>query len=411
MGQALDWLTPRRNPQPPAAFSRKMRNFPGKAAAHSGKRRGTFARLSRSGRMVAAVAVLAGCAALLALWLLPARLTAGQSLTPAEAAPYFARALAAHPRTMQIGMLIRTPRSENFAAIDADSAFVPHRLTTLSDGRKLLWRMEKTGGRTVVCDDERQWMWSPDFAVCATGSREAGFVEGFSLLLRPDKILAAEQEAAERGEGIGYELQETDGETRLTVNAPRQDAAYNGMGFDHTLGNSENSRTYVFDRRTGRLKSFSIVLRRGDEEVEVARSVAIRYDLPVDRATLLALPVLPPMPDDTARQWVDADVASNEGIAPRRSARTAARRIVEALARGSLMTVEAALTFYPDTSLLLRTYGGMQVHEVGKAYRSGSYAGWYVPVRCTLRDGRQSTLTLALRNDNASRRWYVDGGL
>lgn len=411
MEQALDWLTPRRTPQTPAAFARKMRDFSAKPAALPGKTGGTLARLLRPGRMAAAVALLVGCAALLALWLLPSRLTAGQSLTPAEAAPYFARALAAQPRTMQIEMLIRTPRYENFAAIDADSAFVTHRLTTLADGRKLLWRMEKEGGRTVVCDGERQWMWSPDFAVCVTGPRESNFVEELSLLLRPDEILTAEQEAAERGEGIGYELQETDEETRLTVNAPRQYVVRNGMGLDRTLGNAENRRTYVFDRRTGRLKSFSIVLRRGDTEVEVARSVAIRYDLPVDRAALLALPVLPPMSDGTARQWVDAEVAGNEGIARRRSARTAARRIVEALSDGRLAPVEAALTFYPDTALLLRTYGGMQVHEVGKAYRSGNYAGWYVPVRCTLPDGRQGVLTLALRNDNESGRWYVDGGL
>ena len=61
--------------------------------------------------------------------------------------------------------------------------------------------------------------------------------------------------------------------------------------------------------------------------------------------------------------------------------------------------------------MLLKVYSGMKVEEVGKAYRSGSYAGWYVPLRVALRDGRQGELILALRNDNPSRAWYVDGGL
>ena len=244
-----------------------------------------------------------------------------------------------------------------------------------------------------------------------TGAASAGFTEEFSLLLRPHDLLAAEREIAGSGEGIAYELQETGTEMRLTVRAPRQGAIRHGTGLDRALGNAENTRTYVFDRTDGRLKSFRITIRREGRDIEVARAEAIRYNAPVDRALLLALPELPALADGGRREWLDVEATDSEGIARHRSARTAARRIAGALASGQLEAVLPALKSYPDTALLLKVYGGMKVEEVGKAYRSGSYAGWYVPLRVTLRDGRQGELLLALRNDNASRAWYVDGGL
>lgn len=411
MEQAADWLRPRRLPQTPASFRRRMERFSGGAAARSPRRGSALLRRLRPWQAAAAVAVVVGCAALLALFFAPSRLEAGQPLAPAEAAAYFARALGAEPRTMEVQLAVRTPRGENFAAIDADSAFVRHRLTTLREGSKLLWRMEKEGGRTAVCDGERQWMWSPDFSVCVTGAAHAGFTEEFSLLLRPRDLLAAEQEIAESGEGIAYELREDGAQTRLTVSAPRQGEIRRGTGIDRTLGNAENTRTYVFDRASGRLMEFRITIRREGHDVEVARAEAVRYNVPVDRALLLALPALPPLSGGERREWIDVEATDSEGIARHRTARTAARRIAEALASGQLEPVLPALKSYPDTALLLKVYSGMKVEEVGKAYRSGSYAGWYVPLRVALRDGRQGELILALRNDNPSRAWYVDGGL
>lgn len=411
MEQAADWLRPRRLPQTPASFRRRMERFSGGAAARSPRRGSALLRRLRPWQAAAAVAVVVGCAALLALFFAPSRLEAGQPLAPAEAAAYFARALGAEPRTMEVQLAVRTPRGENFAAIDADSAFVRHRLTTLREGNRLLWRIEKEGGRTVVSDGERQWMWSPDFSVCVTGAAHAGFTEEFSLLLRPRDLLAAEQEIAESGEGIAYELREDGAQTRLTVSAPRQGEIRRGTGIDRTLGNAENTRTYVFDRASGRLTEFRITIRRQGREEEVARAEAIRYNVPVDRALLLALPALPPLSGGGKREWLDVEATDSEGIARHRTARTAARRIAEALASGRLEPVLPALKSYPDTALLLKVYGGMKVEEVGKAYRSGSYAGWYVPLRVALRDGRQGELILALRNDNPSRAWYVDGGL
>lgn len=411
MEQAADWLRPRRLPQTPASFRWRMERFSGGAAARSPRRGSALLRRLRPWQAAAAVAVVVGCAALLALFFAPSRLEAGQPLAPAEAAAYFARALGAEPRTMEVQLAVRTPRGENFAAIDADSAFVRHRLTTLREGSKLLWRMEKEGGRTVVSDGERQWMWSPDFSVCVTGAAHAGFTEEFSLLLRPRDLLAAEQEIAGSGEGIAYELREDGAQTRLTVSAPRQGEIRRGTGIDRTLGNAENTRTYVFDRASGRLTEFRITIRRQGREEEVARAEAIRYNVPVDRALLLALPALPPLSGGGKREWLDVEATDSEGIARHRTARTAARRIAEALASGRLEPVLPALKSYPDTALLLKVYGGMKVEEVGKAYRSGSYAGWYVPLRVALRDGRQGELILALRNDNPSRAWYVDGGL
>jgi hypothetical protein len=55
-------------------------------------------------------------------------------------------------------------------------------------------------------------------------------------------------------------------------------------------------------------------------------------------------------------------------------------------------------------------YGGLQVISLGEAFQSGLFPGYFVPYEIRLRDGSVRTHKLAVRNDNPSHRWTIDGG-
>ena len=57
-----------------------------------------------------------------------------------------------------------------------------------------------------------------------------------------------------------------------------------------------------------------------------------------------------------------------------------------------------------------KEYGGLQIISIGKSFKSGRYAGVYVPYEVKLKSGEILKHNLALRNDNAEKIWMIDGG-
>ena len=54
------------------------------------------------------------------------------------------------------------------------------------------------------------------------------------------------------------------------------------------------------------------------------------------------------------------------------------------------------------------SYGG--VVSIGEPFHSRLYPGFFVPYEIRLADGSMKKFKLAVRNDNPTRRWVVDGG-
>jgi hypothetical protein len=48
--------------------------------------------------------------------------------------------------------------------------------------------------------------------------------------------------------------------------------------------------------------------------------------------------------------------------------------------------------------------------SIGSSFKSGQYAGVYVPYEVKLKSGEVQKHNLALRNDNPHKAWIVDGG-
>ncbi len=67
-------------------------------------------------------------------------------------------------------------------------------------------------------------------------------------------------------------------------------------------------------------------------------------------------------------------------------------------------------TVYKVNDEIKQDYGGIQVISVGEAFRSGMYAGWFVPYEIRMPGGRIKKHNLAVRNDNPQQRFILDGG-
>lgn len=56
-------------------------------------------------------------------------------------------------------------------------------------------------------------------------------------------------------------------------------------------------------------------------------------------------------------------------------------------------------------------YGGLEIIEIGEPFKSGLYPGEFVPYKIRFKSGEVEQFNLALRNDNPTKTWIVDGGL
>jgi hypothetical protein len=72
------------------------------------------------------------------------------------------------------------------------------------------------------------------------------------------------------------------------------------------------------------------------------------------------------------------------------------------------------LKFWPASAVdqRLKDYlGGIEIISIGEPFKSGRYAGWFVPYEIKFKNGHTKKMNLAVRNDNPAQRYVVDGGI
>ncbi|MHC4759214.1 MAG: hypothetical protein ACYTE8_11205 [Planctomycetota bacterium] len=55
--------------------------------------------------------------------------------------------------------------------------------------------------------------------------------------------------------------------------------------------------------------------------------------------------------------------------------------------------------------------GGLEIISIGEPFQKGAYPGWFVPYEIKLKNGHVKKHNLAIRNDNATKRYMFDGGI
>jgi len=302
-------------------------------------------------------------------------------------------------RSVHIVARMRTPRGDNFESIGAGYDFQPVEMWR-EFGSTPRWRVENPG-RVVVMDGAQSILFmKPDFAV--HGGRNPGFVEWLRPLLDPERVLAAELRAAQKGESRAAIRQEGQ---RVTLTATRKAEGefVNDWGRNSSVSQSDHTRVYHFDAATSRLTGLQVILHDGGKDVVVFEATDIRYNEAVAPELFTVA-----LPDGVIWGVPPEQMPTNRPLP------ATARDAAEAFLGGmSQRDWERVLTVYAATAVpegLKRDGGGLHVISIGEPFQSGLYAGWYVPYEVMLADGTGKKWNLAVRNDNAAHRWVQDGG-
>jgi hypothetical protein len=346
--------------------------------------------------------VAVGCAAALLLLVLP-MLPIGKGGSQAPGLKLLAQSVEAMSNLQTVHMIgrMRTVPGDNFELIGTKYDFVSLELWR-EYGHPPRWRVEKTG-RVVVMDGQSSLLYISSINHAAKGTPQTGFVEWLRPLLSPENILQSELDAAKNG-AAEAKLAESDGTLTLTVHQKARGDFANSWVKDQSIEESDHTCVYKFDAASKRLEGLQVLLHEGTKDVTVLELTDIRYNETFP-PNLFALQ----LPSDV--NWAVDSAAMKPASVTLSGPMETAEYFFDALAHEDW---NAVLEVYPGSRVndnVKHLYGGLQVVSIGKAFKSGLYAGYYVPYEIRLRDGSTRKWNLAVRNDNPSGRWMFDGGI
>lgn len=308
-------------------------------------------------------------------------------------------------KSMIIKLQVRTLANDNFSLIGAEYNMVNHSFyKSFSNPEK--WRLEKPG-RVVVNDGEYQYLHMVSTQDYLKASRFHNMIEDFEMLLEPEKILIKEQYGLKKN-GSTLTMEVKDGLVYLTVSDKAQGDFINDYMRNTSIGESDNRREYVFDNDTKLLRGMKIYLIEDTKETLIVNIESIEYNVRID-PSLFAIEI------PKGQEWRDLDVVEESKIFTNITSKKAAEIIFNGLAKKDWQLVAQAYSFFDGknehANNLKEKFGGLTLVKLGEPFKSGQYAGEFVPYEIRLKSGEIKRFNLALRNDNSNKVWLVDGGL
>ncbi len=310
-------------------------------------------------------------------------------------------------RSVYIKANMRTLPHEVFEFIGLNCDFVPIEMWKRFDDPPQ-WRVEKPG-RVVVMDGKSSLLFIKGCKVAAKGGIHSGFVQWPKDLLNVNEVLDSEiRQAQEQGSEL-WLTRETgvDGRAVLevTIEAKAQGDLSNDWLKDKSICASDNRRVYRFDADTRLLEDLQVYVHVAQRDVLVLEIAEIQYN-PVTDPGLFKLA----LPEDVVWYEQPRVLEDNEAYA-QMSPEQVARAFFQACADEDW---DEVLKFWPMSSVdeWFKAYlGGVEIISIGQPFKSGLFAGRFVPYEIKLRSGRIKKFNLAVRNDNPAKRYVVCGGI
>ena len=155
------------------------------------------------------------------------------------------------------------------------------------------------------------------------------------------------------------------------------------------------------------MKGLKIYILDGKKETLIVETTSIDYDLKLDPSLfVINLPA--------GVQWREFTQNYPGETFRNVSSRHVAELFLGGMAKDDWKLVEQACDFFRNPSGKVKRikdqFSGLQVIKIGQAFKSGIYPGEFVPYEIKLRTGEIKKHNLAVRNDNQSKTWTVDGG-
>lgn len=333
--------------------------------------------------------------------------------TPAYAARrYFSEALtvAEDIRTMVMQLSVRTEKDEPIDYIHPSHDFIPATIKVIYD-EPMLWSIEKKDGRTVLFKGGNQlyeWLNGGDKGIGWVKYYDGYPDSDLAVFLDPRLLLEAELRTAERNRGTKYATYDNGETVVVSVTTIAQgDFSESEYMLNTSILEANTIREYTFAKATGELLKLRIDFIIDSQPVTVIESEVIRYNEPMSADDLYDEALL----ESVAFQTADIEGAESSPLACH-SADEAAKIILDAMSDWDTEILSTAMCYYRDFMPTLEAkYKGLKVKSVKKAVKSGLYPGRFVECQVILANGEKERLVLALRNDNSSHIWLLDGGL
>jgi len=340
--------------------------------------------------------VTAGCAAALLLFLIPMLHIGGKS----PAATLFAQSADAMSKVQSVHITgrIRTLPGDNFELIGANYDFVPIEIWR-EYSNPPRWRVEKPG-RVAVMDGKSATMYMSASNTSASGGPYAGFVEWLRPMLDPQSIL--QNELADRTVASA-DLTESNGVTAAVIRRKAQGDFTNNWVQNKSIQESDHTCIYRFDSASKRLEGLQVNITVDGSEVTVAEFTGFRYNESLPPA-LFALR----LPENVIAVVAPEDMKL--AAVTLSGPKDAAAYFFDSLAHERWDDLLAVMPFSRIPDGWKKDGAGLQVISLGEPFKSGLYAGYFVPYQVRLRNGYVKTHNLAVRNDNPAHRWVWDGG-
>ena len=166
------------------------------------------------------------------------------------------------------------------------------------------------------------------------------------------------------------------------------------------LGDFDRETEIVWDLATGRLTGFRVWVFHARERILFQELVSIEYLESIDQALFDAQ-----LPQDV--RWTGPRPGSVGDDAP--GPKEVARLVFQAAIDHDRATLEL---YCPSPAMIdwALKQRNLEILHIGEPFQAGNYPGVYVPYRIRV-DGKVKEWQMAVRNDNAERRWMFDGGV
>ena len=307
--------------------------------------------------------------------------------------------------SVQMVVYARTTPNENFAHFDPKADFVRIDINRLCQNDSVFYRVEKQGGRTVVCDGKAQYLWVPDMLYLKLPV-DANCLETYLNLLYPERLLVVQKSAVDFSKKNSVTRTETDSTIILTVVGTEKNRDLQQLLETGHMGDCTIEVENVFSKNDGLLRFVKLWVVSNSQKTLLMYIDDIRYNVMINRNALIQKP---------KAEWIENEVCvtSKDRLSELQveTPSQAAQRIMNALISGQTDDAKEALVYYQKfLPQLVQSLKGCTATDFTER-REGGYAGVYVFYTLTRPDGTQKKRHVAVRNDNDQHIWILDGGL
>lgn len=312
-------------------------------------------------------------------------------------------------------IFVRTLPDENFSYIDVKQGFVKHTLINQPSTKR--WSLEKPG-RKALFDGTNTWLWQPSIQTSIgtwtpdnrTGTKfpgnSKGILEDFVIYTEPFLMMSLEAQYIRLNPKALIKKEKNDSKLTILIDAPAIGNFENDFCKNTNLEETDTRREYVFDLETNRLLTVKIDAIMDGKSTTVLEIKNIQYDYDIDSSTF-------EVPKDV--EWMEylSGIHGNNsktsefvGIIPER----AIEKAFAAMESWDEETLKVVMAQY-NLKNIKSTYAGCRLLSHKIHFRSGRYAGVFIPCTIQFANGEKVNRNIAIRNDNKEHVWLIDGGI